>query len=319
MTPDMSLDPQIAAITRAQAARGLPRAFEGGIDAARARFRAAILAAPADPTVVAMTDAQDLPASPVRARLYIPAQSKSDALIVWFHGGGYALGSVDLFDETARRLCAGVGARVVAIGYRQAPEHRFPTPFDDALEATTWVIANAAALGGRADRVIVAGESSGGNLAASTAIRLRDSGVGLLAQLLIVPGVNMARTLPINGVYPMLTAADLADIRDNLMPPGVPLDAFPPSPLHAANLSGLAPAVIALAGCDPLEPEGEAYAARLAEAGVAVKRLHFAQMHHQFFGFAAASSGAARAVAATCTALQTLIATLIQDDQETAE
>jgi len=313
------LDPQIAAIVRAQAERGAPRAFAGGIEAARTRFRTAVEAAPADPGLPPLAEVRDLPGAPVRARLYVAEHPVSDALVVWFHGGGYALGNLDLFDETARRLCAGTGARVVAVGYRQAPEHRFPAPFDDALAATRWVMANAATLGGRAGRVIVGGESSGGNLAASTAIRLRDQGVKLLGQFLVVPGVNLARTLPDDAVFPMLSAADLADIRDNLMPPGMPLDTFPPSPLHAADLTGLAPAIIVTAGHDPLAAEAQAYAARLDAARVAVTRLHFADMHHQFFGFAAASAGAARAVTATCAALRTFIATQTQDDQETAE
>lgn len=311
------LDPQIAAIVEAQAERGMPRAFEGGIGVARARFRAAISALPQDPSVSAMAATRDLGDSPVPARLYMPARSVSDVLIVWFHGGGYALGDLDLFDETARRLCAGTGARVVAIGYRQAPEYPFPYPFDDALNATQWVIDHARALGGCPDRVVVAGESSGANLAASTALHLRNQGVALLAQLLVVPGVDLARVLPPEAVYPMLTARDLADIRDNLVPAGVRLDAFPPSPLYAADLSELAPAILVTAGHDPLQREGAAYGERMEAAGVAVMRLHFPTMHHQFLGFAGASEGAARAVATICDTLKAFVAARIMDDQET--
>lgn len=305
-TPGLPLDAEIAAIVRAQAARGAPRAFAGGIAAARDRFRTSVTALPGR-DVPTLAEVRDLTGAPGPARLYVPREPRSDAVVVWFHGGGYALGNVELFDESARRLCAGIAARVVAMGYRQAPEHPFPASFDDALAAALWAVDNAAGLGARSDRVIVAGESSGGNLAASTAIMLRDRGVRILGQLLIVPGVNLARDLPMDAVYPMLTATDLADIRDNLMPPDVPLAAFPPSPLHARDLSGVAPAVIALAGHDPLRDEGEAYAARLVAAGVPVTQLCFEDMHHQFIGFAGASRGAARALHKTCEAVRNLI------------
>ncbi|MCB1389368.1 MAG: alpha/beta hydrolase [Rhodobacteraceae bacterium] len=310
------LDPQIAAIVATQAARGAPRAFAGGIEAARARFRNAMLAAPIDPAVQAMAAPRALPGAPVPARLYVPGRVLSDILVVWFHGGGYALGDLDLFDETARRLAGGLGLRVVAVGYRQAPEFRFPVPFDDALAACLWVKQQAATLGGHPDRVVVAGESSGGNLAASAAILLRDRGATLMAQLLIVPGVNLARDLPMDAIYPMLTAADLADIRDNLVPAGVALDAFPPSPLFRRDLTGVAPAVIATAGHDPLCAEGAAYADRLAGAGVRVTRQHFADLQHQFFGFAGVSTGAARAFDAVCKALRDLLDLADPDEKE---
>lgn len=313
------LDPQIAAILRDMQAKDAPRAFEGGVFAARDRFQAAMLEAPADPTLPDIDRTEEIAEGPVPLRLYVPKDPVPYTLVVWCHGGGYSLGNIDLFGPTAQRLSALSGLRVVAVGYRQAPEHPFPVPFDDALAATDWVLNNADRLGGRSDSVIVGGESSGGNLAASTAIRLRDRRVRLLGQLLVVPGVDLARELPIDATYPMLTARDLADIRDNLVPPGVPLATFPPSPLHAADLSGLAPAIIALAGHDALEAEGSAYADRLKASDVPVACLRFGAMHHQFLSYAGTSAGAARDFATICRTVKSLAVTRKLNSRESSE
>ncbi|RWI57076.1 MAG: alpha/beta hydrolase [Mesorhizobium sp.] len=293
MNSPTPLDPQLAAIVEAKRVRGEPRAFEGGIAAARARMKAAAAAAPNRNPLPAGT--RDMMAGPVPVRTYTPPPGGNGAIVVWFHGGGYSLGDLDLFDDAARLLCNRLNAVVVAVGYRKAPEHPFPAPFEDALNATLWVIEHARELGGSPERVAVAGESAGGNLAATTAIWLRDRGIPLAGQLLIVPGVNLARDLPEDGAYPMLHAADLANIRDMLMGKGADVARFPPSPLHAENLANLAPSVIAIAGHDPLRFEGQAYAYRLKVAGSPVKLLRFEDMHHLFFGFTDVSNAAQHA------------------------
>lgn len=299
------LDPQLAAIVEARRARGEPRAFEGGIAAARARMKASAAAARARNPLPATT--RDIMAGSVPVRTYTPPHGGNGAIVVWFHGGGYALGDLDLFDDAARLLCNRLDAVVVAVGYRKAPEHPFPAPFEDALNATLWVIEHARELGGSPDRVAVAGESAGGNLAATTAILLRDQGIRLAGQLLIVPGVNLARDLPEDDVYPMLHAADLVNIRDMLMGKGADVARFPPSPLHAGNLENLAPAVIAIAGHDPLRFEGQAYARRLEDAGSPVEMLCFEDMHHLFFGFTGVSEAARHAVDTLLAAFRKLL------------
>jgi acetyl esterase len=210
------------------------------------------------------------------------------------------LGSVELMDDIARKLCRDMNAVVVSVDYRLAPEHPFPAAHDDALTATLWAIRNVAALGGDAARVAVAGESAGGNLAASTALTLRDRGERLAAQLLVVPGVDLARDTSLieakRSDFPMLSPSDLRDISRLYM--GLnPAQAgtFPPSPLHAADFTGLPPAVIAVAGHDPLCEEGLAYAERLGAAGVPVQVHRFEDMFHPFFGFFGASAAARRA------------------------
>lgn len=303
----VALDPQIAAIVEIQKARGVPRAFAGGVAEARKRMRAAILAQREGailPEVASVTEAK---AGAIPLRIYRPIAAASASTVVWFHGGGYALGDLDLFDESARRLCNELAAAVVAVGYRHPPEDPYPAPFDDAVSATLWAVENAATLGGDPRRVAVAGESAGGNLAATTAIILRDRGVPLAGQLLIVPGVDLARKLPHGAVYPMLGAEDLADIRHMLMGPGADVAVFPPSPLYAPDLKGLAPAVVAVAGHDPLRAEGIAYAGRLAAAGVSTDLIALDDMHHLFFGFARASDGASRAVKKVCAAFRKVL------------
>jgi acetyl esterase/lipase len=316
-----ALDPQIAAIVNAQRSDGIPRAFEGGVEKARHRLKAAILAEREGVTMPEVADVRGEKAGAIPLRIYTPASAGSSATVVWFHGGGYALGDLDVFEESARRLCNELAATVVAAGYRHPPENPFPVPFDDAVAATLWAVAHAATLGGDPSRVAVAGESAGGNLAASAAIAMRDRGVPLVGQLLIVPGVNMARELPSDAVYPMLDVKDLADIRDLLMGPGANVAVFPPSPLYAVNLKGLASAVVAIAGHDPLRAEGAAYAERLSAAGVATELLSFDDMHHMFFGFARASEGANRAIKKLCAVFRKCLEAdlSIQDAERSSE
>ncbi len=175
------LDGELAAIVDAMRAGNAPPPFSGTADQARERMRRAVVAArerSQRPVVGAIEDsiaAQDGLRIPVRVYRPVGAPAKLPT-VVFFHGGGFVLGSVDLADDIARKLCRDVEAVVVSVDYRLAPEHPFPAAHDDALAATLWVLRNAGALGGDPLRVAVAGESSGGNLAASTALTLRARG-----------------------------------------------------------------------------------------------------------------------------------------------
>ncbi|AQV98957.1 alpha/beta hydrolase [Cupriavidus necator] len=299
------LDPELAAIVAAMREAGAPAPFSGTPAQARERMRSAILAARTRtplPEVgaiedgIAVHDGQRVP-----VRVYRPvAASAASATVVFFHGGGFVLGSVELMDDIARKLCRDLDAVVVSVDYRLAPEHPFPAAHDDALAATLWAIRNVAALGGDRERIAVAGESAGANLAASTALLLRDRGETLAAQLLIVPGVDLARDTQkldaARGDFPMLSPADLRDISRLYLGERAALaGTFPPSPMHAADVRGLPPAAVAVAGHDPLCEEGTRYAARLIAAGVPVRLLRFDDMFHPFFGFFEASASARRA------------------------
>ncbi|MBL0423344.1 alpha/beta hydrolase [Ramlibacter sp. AW1] len=311
MSAHVPLDPQLAAIVAAIGARGEPPPFEGSAPESRERMRRAVRSARERTPPIAVGGTEDALAvdGPLQVPVRVYRPPTASALlptVVFFHGGGFVLGSVETADDIARKLCAQVNAVVVSVEYRLAPEHPYPAAHDDALAATRWALGNAQALGGDAARVAVAGESAGANLAASTALRLRDEGVRLAAQLLVVPGVDVARdTSALPTDTPLLTAADLRAISRLLMGGRPELAAgFPPSPLRAPSLAGSPPAVIALAGHDPLQGEGEAYARRLQADGVPVDLMRFPDMFHPFFGFFAASAAACRAHDLICRAFR---------------
>lgn len=313
----MTLDPELAAIVAGLRARGAPPPFSGTPQAARERLQVAVMAARERHGLLPVAGTEDGIAAAdgrqVPVRVYRPLSAHATLpTVVFFHGGGFMLGSVALMDDIARKLCRDLEAVVVSVDYRLAPEHRFPAAHDDALTATRWALANAAALGGDPARVAVAGESAGGNLAASTAIALRDRGLPLKAQLLVVPGVDFARDTQAleqgGAAYPMLTPADLREVARGYLGDGLAhADASPPSPLRCADLRGVAPAVVAVAGCDPLHAEGLRYAVRLREAGVPTRVLAFDDMFHPFFGFFEASAAARRASDAVGEAFRTVL------------
>ncbi len=299
------LDPQLAQIVAAMRAHGIPAPFSGSPDQARERMKRAIMAARARHPLPAVASAEDTLAAhdghTVPVRIYRPqAASKSIPTVVFFHGGGFVLGSVELMDDIGRKLCRDLGAVVVSVDYRLAPEHPYPAAHEDATAAMMWAQEHAADLGGDPARVAVAGESAGANLAASAALQGRDRGCPPCAQLLIVPGVDMARdTWRLEAQsrdFPMLTPADLRDIARLYMGDRAAEAAeFPPSPLRAPSFLGLPPTVIAVAGHDPLCAEGQAYARVLMDAGVPVHMHCYDDMFHPFFGFFEASASALRA------------------------
>lgn len=304
------LDPELAAIVSAMRAANVPPPFSGAPEQARERMRKSILAARERTQLPVIGEVEDLTAESegnrVPVRVYRPRNERGGLpTVIFFHGGGFVLGSVELMDDIARKLCRDINAVVVSVDYRLAPEHPFPAAHEDALIATRWAVRNAAMLGGDASRVAVAGESAGANLATSAALSLRACGVRLAAQLLIVPGVDMARDVaPIaaKGVdFPMLSPSDLQDISRLYM--GALADRstqFPPSPLRAVDLHGMPATLIAVAGHDPLQDEGIAYAQRLKASNVPVQLLRFEDMFHPFFGFFAASHAANRANDTIC-------------------
>jgi acetyl esterase len=229
----------------------------------------------------------DLPARSLAARLYVP-EAATRGLTVFFHGGGWVIGTLDTHDSTCRALAKASGAAVLSIGYRLAPEHRYPAAVDDCYEATVWAAANAATFGVDATRLAVAGDSAGGNLAAAVAIKIRDAGGPALAHQLLIYPVTDARfdtasyTANGGGNYFLSTAgmerfwsAYLGDLPAS----EAPLAAI----LHTPDLANLPPATVITAEYDPLRDEGQAYAARLMAAGVAVDAPLAPGMIHGFF------------------------------------
>ncbi len=206
---------------------------------------------------------------------------------MWFHGGGWVIGSVETNDATARALAKASGAIVVSVDYRLAPEHKFPIPFDDSYAATVWAAENAASLGGDPSRLAVAGASAGGNLSTTVALRARDEGgPAIVHQSLIYPVTDRDFTRPSykeNGEGYGLSHASMVWFFDCYL--SSESDASNPyvAPMLAEDLSGLPPAFVLTCEYDPLRDEGEAYAKRLQDAGVPTKLSRYDGMIHAFY------------------------------------
>jgi acetyl esterase len=210
-------------------------------------------------------------------------------LVVYFHGGGHCIGSIGLMDNVAREVAYGTGAAVVSVEYRLAPEHPFPAGLDDCEAVTRWAIENTARFGTTPARVAVAGESAGGNMSATVALRLRDDAPDALAgQALIYPatagnGGDFASRDEFEGI--VLTARSM-EMYFDAYSGGRDLTGDPfVAPLQAETLAGLPPAIVVLGGCDPLRDEGLAYAQRLRADGVAVEEVMCAGQPHGFVNF----------------------------------
>lgn len=241
------------------------------------------------------------PGGPIPIRVYAPAGPGPFPALVYFHGGGWVLCDLDTHDNICRLICRAAGAAVVAVDYRLAPEHRFPAAVDDCYAATLWTAANAERLGIDPDRIATGGDSAGGNLAAVISLRCRDEGGPALAlQVLVYPVTNLASfDTPsyqefAEGYH--LSRAEMEWFRDSYL--AGPADAHHPhaSPLLAPDLRALPPAVVITAECDPLRDEGEAYARRLAGAGVAVTCTRYSGMIHPFFSLIGVLSQGRQAV-----------------------
>ena len=247
------------------------------------------LAARKGPTTIEVHDVRDLDAGGIGARLYRPNDRTDLGLLVFFHGGGWVIGSLDSHDGMCRRLAVASGHAVLSIDYRLAPEHPFPAPLEDAITATRWAHANVAALGCRADRLAVGGDSAGGNLAAVVA---QLAPVPLVHQLLIYPVTDVSMSFPSideNAAGYFLTKEGMAFFVGHYLSgdAGSPDDPRV-SPLRAPEhvLAATPPALVITAEYDPLRDEGEAYATRLAEAGVTTSHVRFSGEIHAFASMA---------------------------------
>jgi len=241
----------------------------------------------------------------LRARLYAPSHERLP-LLLYLHGGGFVIGSLETHDSLCRQLARRSGGAVVALDYRLAPEHRFPTAVDDAWAAMAWLAANAATLGLDGSRLAVGGDSAGGTLAAVCAIHARDLGLPLALQLLVTPGTTAhadtaSHKLFANGF--LIDAATIAWFFDHYIDHHHRRD-WRFAPLEAEDLEGVAPACLLLAECDPLVDEGIAYADRLRLHGVPVALEIARGMTHDFIKMGRALPEAAMALEQAASALQ---------------
>ncbi|HEV3500580.1 MAG TPA: alpha/beta hydrolase [Bradyrhizobium sp.] len=230
------------------------------------------------------------PHGAIPARIYTPktARRKSGLApcLVFFHGGGWVIGNLETHDVVCRKLADEGELIVISVDYRLAPEHQFPAAVDDAITATKWIAANAIKLDIDPSRLMVGGDSAGGNLAAVVALAARDgNGPEIAGQVLIYPATDFSRKHPSHREVEtsiLLTHSVIGWFMNNYMG-SADINDWRASPARAKTLAGLPPAFVLTAGADPLRDEGDEYAKRLKEAGVDVTYRHFGGQFHGFF------------------------------------
>ncbi len=302
------VNPQAQQVLDGRAAAGVPPTWEQTPDEVRAGFAPVREMIGPGPSVASVRDIT-IPgqAGGIPARVYSPV-ADPPGTVIYYHGGGWVLGSVDDWDAVSRALAVASGCTLVSVDYRLAPEHVFPAAADDAYDAFVWVASSLA--GGRP--LAVAGDSAGGNLAAVVAQRARDaSGPALALQVLIYPVTDHDLSLPsyreYDGTEFILNRRDMQWFWDQYAPDTAARSNPYASPLRATSLSGLAPAFVLTAGHDPLRDEGLAYAERLRAAGVPVEYRHYGTQIHGFFTLVNVIDDADKAVAEAGAAIQAAV------------
>lgn len=287
----MALDPIAAKMLDDARASGRPNAHLLSVATARKNFEA-IFAGLAKPEVARTADVT-IPTrdgAHIRGRIYLPTHTGELPLTVYFHGGGWLLGSIDSHDVTTRLLATASRSAVLSVDYRRGPEHRFPIAVNDAIDAFRWattVSTELTAMGVDMLRVAVAGDSAGGNLAGAVALEARDVPTGpvIRHQLLVYPSATSDLAIGFDDAYEgvMLERDELKWHQHNYF--STPDDATDPrvSILNAAH-TGLPETTMVLAECDPIRPQGLLLARALEQAGVPVELREYPGMIHGFFG-----------------------------------
>ncbi|WP_135822561.1 alpha/beta hydrolase [Halostella litorea] len=283
------LDDEVAVVVERIEREGIPEWHALSVESAR-RIEDEVFGGADPPPVDLVRDmAIDGPGGDLPLRVYRPDVETPVPVVVFYHGGGWTLGTLDSSDDICRRFARRTGAVVVAVDYRLAPEHPFPAAIDDAYATLQWVAEHAGAVGGDPERLAVAGTSAGGNLAAATALRARAvGGPDLAAQALCYPMVDDAAADggDVGGSYaenadgPLLTRRDVAWFWNQYLRSDVDRANPYAVPARATDLAGLPPATVVTCGHDPLHDEGADYAAALAEEGVEVDHLHYPSVPH---------------------------------------
>jgi acetyl esterase len=307
------LDPQARAVVDMMNAARVEMAPEDRVPMTRTGWGLYLAMAGGEPEPVYAVSDRDADGVPVR--VYQPSPDEPLPIVVVLHGGGWVIGSMEDYDRTARQLANASGAIVVSVDYRSAPEHPFPAPLDDCWTALQWTATHAAGLGGDPARLAIGGDSAGGNLAAVCALRARDAGGPDLAlQVLVYPVTDCdfgTASYRENGVGYFLDAEQMEWFFDCYTEGGKTDPArWEISPLRAPDLHGVTPALVITGEYDPLRDEGEAYAARLADAGVAVEARRYDAMVHGFFGCPAAFDAAREVMTQVGAALRRAFGTL---------
>ena len=306
------LDIEAQLLVRAAGLVGRQELAELGVRRARAEMEHAVTIVDFLPIAARVEDRTiPGPRGEVPIRIYHPrSRFAPRPVLVYFHGGGFVVGSIEAYDGVCRVLARDADAIVVSVGYGLAPEARFPAGLEDGLAATRWVIAHAASFEGDPRRVAVGGDSAGGNIAAVVAQELREDSVQPVFQLLAYPATDMTRSLPSHRLFGdgyLLTRRNMDFYLDNYVTEAEKRDPRA-SPLFASRayagatsfpvrgLAGLPPALVLTAGFDPLRDEGRAYADEMRAAGVDVTSVCIEGSVHGFFSFGGVFPHARRAV-----------------------
>lgn len=286
----MTMDPQVAGLLEMLKAQNVPDFPELGVEGSRGFLSAFLdLEGPgAEVAEVREVSAPGPDGNAIALRSYRPAVDGDLPVLMYFHGGGFVMGTLDIADSPCRQLANVTGAIVVSVDYRMAPEHKTPAAAEDCYAATQWAAQNAASLGGDGARLGVSGDSAGGNLAAVVALMARDrGGPAIKAQLLVYPvtdlrpGTDAYPSRVENGEGYLLTNRALGWFVEQYLDKPGDVDNIYNSPIKA-DLTGLPPAMVVTAGFDPLRDEGNAYAVALKAAGNQVLHLENPSMIHGF-------------------------------------
>lgn len=289
----MKLHPQIKAGLKALAEANLPALHTLSPADARAQMDAMVRARGGEAAAVGRTEDRTVPgpAGEIPVRVYWPKADRPLGALLYFHGGGHVIGSIDTHDRVARNLTAGADVVTVSVDYRMGPEHKFPAAVEDSWAALDWLAANTATLGVETGRIAVAGDSAGANLAAVVALMARDAGSPpLCLQALVYPvadyGLVGDSYKRFDEGYGVLTGKAMTWFRDHYLNDPSEAGDWRASPALAPSLAGVAPAIVVAAECDVLHDDGVRYADALKAAGVPAEHVEYAGMIHGFFGMA---------------------------------
>lgn len=300
----MPVDPQIQALL--DRGTGVPATHTLPVAEARRQYEARIaLMAPPAPVATVTERSIDGPGGPLRLRTYTPVGRGPLPLMMFFHGSGFVLCSLDTHDGLCRNLAAGISCVVVSVDYRLAPENKFPAGPDDCLAATRWAAQHAAELGTDPARIMLAGDSAGGTMAAVTALRVRDEGgPELCGQMLLYPVTDYhtpgTPSYAANADGYGLTRDTMKWFWGHYLTDPAEAESPHACPMRARDLSGLPPAFVMSAEYDPLRDEAELYGERLRAAGVPTEITRRAGMNHGFLFWVGLVAGADSALAAAC-------------------
>ena len=285
------LHPQIQRVLQVMAEAGLQPIEAMTPAEAREQMEATAQARKAEPLPVARVDERLIPgpAGHIRLRLYWPNTAAPVPAIIYYHGGGHVIGSLDTHDLVARNLCAGAEAVVASVDYRMGPEHKFPAAVEDSFAALEWVHANAKKLGADSGKIGVHGDSAGANLAAVIALMARDAGSPRLRlQSLVYPVADYGLAGDSYDKYAqgygLLTRESMVWFRNHYLRSPTDAEDWRASPIKAPSFGGVAPAIVITAECDVLHDDGERYAEALRRAGATVEYKDYPGMIHGFFG-----------------------------------